>query len=174
MGVILTNKAWDDPPTRYLLKVLDAIWKNISEAVGVILVYFGRVVFLGATFSGPVCNAGITVVLACIAYVLSKEGKAKAKNSDVGDELNPNMYPDLTTSLLRHRSGSRSGSRQWTGPVISWKGTEKKRKRREQNGNSARAIELLNSSRNRGLRFFGDLWRKVKWAMKKTLVGWVI
>ena len=91
------------PKTRYLLKVLDAIWKNISEAVGVILVYFGRVVFLGATFSGPVCNAGITVVLACIAYVLSKEGKAKSKNSDVGDELNPKMYPDLTTSLLRHR-----------------------------------------------------------------------
>jgi len=88
---------------QYLLKVLDAIWKNISEAVGVILVYFGRVVFLGATFSGPVCNAGITVVLACIAYVLSKEGKAKSKNSDVGDELNPKMYPDLTTSLLRHR-----------------------------------------------------------------------
>eukprot|EP00438_Fugacium_kawagutii_P004805 Skav224541 [mRNA] locus=scaffold2543:31421:33713:- [translate_table: standard] len=90
---------------QYLLKVLDAIWKNISEAVGVILVYFGRVVFLGATFSGPVCNAGVTVVLACIAYVLAKaeKEKAKGKKSDVGDELNPNMYPDLTSSLLRHR-----------------------------------------------------------------------
>lgn len=88
---------------QYLLKVLDAIWKNISEAVGVILVYFGRVVFLGASFSGPVFNAGITVVLACIAYVLSKEG-GKAKKSDIGDELNPNIYPDLSASLLRHRS----------------------------------------------------------------------
>jgi len=88
---------------QYLLKVLDAIWKNISEAVGVILVYFGRVMFLGATFSGPVCNAGITVVLACVAYVLSKAEKEKAKKSEVGDELNPEMYPDLTSSLLCHR-----------------------------------------------------------------------
>lgn len=118
------------PKTRYLLKVLDAIWKNISEAVGVILVYFGRVVFLGATFSGPVCNAGITVVLACIAYVLSKEGKAKSKNSDVGDELNPNMYPDLTTSLLRHRH-------QWTNRDVNrwrwnWKNEWNQKNRSDQ------------------------------------------
>ena len=82
-----------------MLKVLDAIWKNISEAVGVILVYFGRVCFLGASFSGPVFNAGITVVLACIAYVLSKE--AKAKKSDVGRELDPSMYPELAQGLRR-------------------------------------------------------------------------
>lgn len=86
---------------QYLLKVLDAIWKNISEAIGVILVYFGRVMFLGGKYDPTVFNAGVTVVLACIAYVLSKE--AKAKKNEVGDELNPNMYPDLTTSLLRHR-----------------------------------------------------------------------
>eukprot|EP00931_Biecheleriopsis_adriatica_P119109 TRINITY_DN9437_c0_g1_i2.p1 TRINITY_DN9437_c0_g1~~TRINITY_DN9437_c0_g1_i2.p1 ORF type:complete len:335 (-),score=91.44 TRINITY_DN9437_c0_g1_i2:80-1084(-) len=86
---------------QYLLKVLDAIWKNISEAIGVILVYFGKVLFLGGTFDATVFNAGITVVLACIAYVLSKE--AKAKKSDVGDELDPSAYPDLTSALLRHK-----------------------------------------------------------------------
>jgi hypothetical protein len=86
---------------QYLLKVLDAIWKNISEAIGVILVYFGRVLFLGGTFDATVFNAGITVVLACIAYVLSKEGAKK--KSDIGDELNPAAYPDLTSALLRHR-----------------------------------------------------------------------
>lgn len=68
---------------QYLLKVLDAIWKNISEAIGVILVYFGRVMFMGGTFDATVFNAGITVVLACIAYVLSKEAAAK-KKSDIG------------------------------------------------------------------------------------------
>ena len=48
--------------------------------------YFGRVVFLGGSFSGPVFNAGITVVLACIAYVLAKaeKEKAKAKKNEVG------------------------------------------------------------------------------------------
>merc|ERR1712039_575702 len=85
---------------QYLLKVLDAIWKNISEAIGVILVYFARVLFLGGTFDATVFNAGITVVLACIAYVLSKEGAKK--KSDIGDELNPAAYPDLTSTLLRH------------------------------------------------------------------------
>jgi len=86
---------------QYLLKVLDAIWKNISEAIGVILVYFGKILFLGGTFDSTVFNAGITVVLACIAYVLSKDsGK---KKSDVGDELDPSCYPDLTSALLRHR-----------------------------------------------------------------------
>ncbi|CAE7279808.1 Nphp3 [Symbiodinium natans] len=58
---------------QYLLKVLDAIWKNISEAIGVILVYFGRVMFLGGKYDPTVFNAGVTVVLACIAYVLSKD-----------------------------------------------------------------------------------------------------
>jgi len=86
---------------QYLLKVLDAIWKNISEAIGVLLVYFAKVLFLGGTFDATVFNAGITVVLACIAYVLSKE--AKAKKSDVGDELDPSAYPDLTSALLRHK-----------------------------------------------------------------------
>jgi len=86
---------------QYLLKVLDAIWKNISEAIGVILVYFAKVVFLGGTFDATVFNAGITVVLACIAYVLSKEGAKK--KSDVGYELDPSAYPDLTAALRQRR-----------------------------------------------------------------------
>ena len=32
-----------------------------------------------------------------------QEGGAKAKKNDVGDELNPASYPDLTASLMRHR-----------------------------------------------------------------------
>jgi len=87
---------------QYLLKVLDAIWKNISEAIGVILVYFAKVMFLGGTFDATVFNAGITVVLACIAYVLSKESAAK-KKSDVGYELDPSAYPDLTAALRQRR-----------------------------------------------------------------------
>merc|ERR1712217_595077 len=79
---------------QYLLKVLDAIWKNISEAIGVLLVYFAKVLFLGGAFDAAVFN----VILACIAYVLSKA--AKAKKSDIGDELNPASYPDLERSLL--------------------------------------------------------------------------
>merc|ERR1712060_197610 len=76
---------------QYLLKVLDAIWKNISEAIGVLLVYFAKVLFLGGTFDAAVFNAAITVILACIAYVLSKSAK-KDKKSDIGDELEPTMY----------------------------------------------------------------------------------
>merc|ERR1719446_1960977 len=57
---------------QYLLKVLDAIWKNISEAVGVLLVYFAKVLFLGGAFKAPVFNAAMIVILACISYVLSK------------------------------------------------------------------------------------------------------
>merc|ERR1719197_1568822 len=68
---------------QYLLKVLDAIWKNISEAVGVLLVYFAKVTFLGGTFSAGVFNAAFTVILACIAYILSKNA---SKKSDIGDE----------------------------------------------------------------------------------------
>jgi hypothetical protein len=86
---------------QYLLKVLDAIWKNISEAVGVILVYFAKVLFLGGKFDAAVFNAAFTVILACIAYVLSKA--AKGKKSDVGDELNPATYPGLRAPLLRRR-----------------------------------------------------------------------
>lgn len=85
---------------QYLLKVLDAIWKNISEAIGVILVYFAKVAFLGGTFSPTVLNAAVTVILACIAYVLSKQA-ASAKKSDIGNELDPAMYPEL--GLLRKR-----------------------------------------------------------------------
>jgi hypothetical protein len=85
---------------QYLLKVLDAIWKNISEAVGVILVYFAKVTLLGGTFSAGVFNAAVIVCLACVSYVLSKQGAAK--KNDVGDELNPAMYPDLQSSLLSH------------------------------------------------------------------------
>jgi len=84
---------------QYLLKVLDAIWKNISEAIGVLLVYFAKILFLGGSFDAAVFNAAITVVLACIAYVLSKSAK-KDKKSDIGDELDPAMYKDLGSSLL--------------------------------------------------------------------------
>merc|ERR1719229_817523 len=84
---------------QYLLKVLDAIWKNISEAVGVLLVYFAKVLFLGGAFDASVFNAAFTVILACIAYVLSKASKS-AKKSDVGDELSPASYPELSQSLL--------------------------------------------------------------------------
>mmetsp|Transcript_2178 Transcript_2178/g.3711 ORF Transcript_2178/g.3711 Transcript_2178/m.3711 type:complete len:335 (-) Transcript_2178:152-1156(-) len=84
---------------QYLLKVLDAIWKNISEAIGVLLVYFGKVLFLGGKFDAVVFNAAIIVVLGCISFVLSKE-KAK-KKSDIGDELNVACYPELTQSLRR-------------------------------------------------------------------------
>merc|ERR1711933_316982 len=79
---------------QYLLKVLDAIWKNISEAIGVILVYFAKVLFLGGAFDASVFNAAFTVILACIAYILSKNA-AKAKKSDIGDDLDPAKYPEL-------------------------------------------------------------------------------
>merc|ERR1719277_525389 len=83
---------------QYLLKVLDAIWKNISEAIGVLLVYFAKVLFLGGSFDAAVFNAAFTVILACISYVLSKA--SKGKKSDIGDELSPSSYPDLQASLL--------------------------------------------------------------------------
>jgi len=83
---------------QYLLKVLDAIWKNISEAVGVLLVYFAKVLFLGGAFDASVFNAAMIVILSCISYVLTK-GSGK-KKSDIGDELDPANYPDLQTSLL--------------------------------------------------------------------------
>merc|ERR1712176_286187 len=86
---------------QYLLKVLDAIWKNISEAIGVILVYFAKVFFLGGSFDAAIFNAALTVILACISYSMSKA--AAGKKSDIGDELNPASYPDLQTSLLRRR-----------------------------------------------------------------------
>merc|ERR1711972_77858 len=87
---------------KYLLKVLDAIWKNISEAIGVILVYFAKVFFLGGSFDAAVFNAALTVILACISYSMSKAAKS-AKKSDIGDELSPSSYPDLQASLLRRR-----------------------------------------------------------------------
>merc|ERR1719222_69488 len=72
---------------QYLLKVLDAIWKNISEAIGVLLVYFAKVTFLGGTFDATVFNAAFTVILACISFILTKG--SPAKKSDIGDELSP-------------------------------------------------------------------------------------
>lgn len=83
---------------QYLLKVLDAIWKNISEAIGVLLVYFVKVTFLGGRFDSTVFNAALTVILSCIAYILSKQ--SGSKKSDVGDEIDPTHYKDLQTSLL--------------------------------------------------------------------------
>jgi len=83
---------------QYLLKVLDAIWKNISEAIGVLLVYFAKVLFLGGKFDATVFNAAFIVILACISYILSK-GKA-TKKSDIGEELAPTNYPGLRRSLL--------------------------------------------------------------------------
>merc|ERR1719510_1678541 len=76
---------------QYLLKVLDAIWKNISEAIGVLLVYFGKVLFLGGLFDAAVFNAAFTVILACVAYILSKSsaggqaGSKEKKSDDIGD-----------------------------------------------------------------------------------------
>lgn len=87
---------------QYLLKVLDAIWKNVSEAIGVLLVYFAKVAFLGGTFDDKVFNAGVIVILACISYILSKS-QAGSKKSDIGDELNPSNYPALRRSLLGER-----------------------------------------------------------------------
>merc|ERR1719277_2025928 len=83
---------------QYLLKVLDAIWKNISEAIGVLLVYFAKVLFLGGAFDAAVFNAAFTVILACIAYILSKN--AAKKKSDIGLELDPAMYPEPGRSLM--------------------------------------------------------------------------
>merc|ERR1719229_264619 len=76
---------------QYLLKVLDAIWKNISEAIGVLLVYFAKVLFLGGTVDAAVFNAAFTVILACVAYILSKD--SSKKKSDICDELDPRTYP---------------------------------------------------------------------------------
>merc|ERR1719393_56182 len=90
---------------QYLLKVLDALWKNISEAIGVILVYFGKVLFLGGTFDGVVFNAAVVVVFACISFVMTKESASK-KKSDIGDELDPGMYKDVEASLLRSRGAA--------------------------------------------------------------------
>lgn len=84
---------------QYLLKVLDAIWKNISEAVGVLLVYFAKVCFLGGKFDAAVFNAAMIVILSCISYVLSKEA-GKTKKSEIGDELDPTTYGDLKGALL--------------------------------------------------------------------------
>lgn len=83
---------------QYLLKVLDAIWKNISEAVGVLLVYFAKIAFLGGHFNPSVFNAALTVILACISYILSKS--STPKKSDAGEELNPSAYPELAQPML--------------------------------------------------------------------------
>merc|ERR1712187_258810 len=77
---------------QYLLKVLDAIWKNISEAIGVPLVYFAKVVFLGGAFDAAVFNAAFTVILACIAYSLAKQAAAK---KPVVDEKHTGHYASL-------------------------------------------------------------------------------
>merc|ERR1719330_160219 len=85
---------------QYLLKVLDAIWKNISEAIGVLLVYFAKVIFLGGSFDAAVFNAAFIVILACVSYILTK-GKPNApkkKSDDVGDQLNPAAYPSVQAS----------------------------------------------------------------------------
>merc|ERR1711972_1214147 len=83
---------------QYLLKVLDAIWKNVSEAIGVLLVYFAKVAFLGGAFDAPVFNAAMIVILACISYILTKS--SPKKKSDIGDELNPSTYGDIARELL--------------------------------------------------------------------------
>jgi len=91
---------------QYLLKVLDAIWKNISEAIGVLLVYFAKILFLGGSFDPAVFNAAMIVILACISYVMTKS-KPAAKKSDIGNEIDPASYGQLGRSLLpsavRHR-----------------------------------------------------------------------
>merc|ERR1719174_2858388 len=70
---------------QYLLKVLDAIWKNISEACGILLVYFTRVFILGGIFDGSVFNSALGVIFACIAYSFTKanaESAPKPKKTD--------------------------------------------------------------------------------------------
>merc|ERR1712070_801965 len=57
---------------QYLLKVLDAIYKNISEAIGVLLVYFAKVTVLGGTFDAAVFNSALCVLLSCMSYILTK------------------------------------------------------------------------------------------------------
>merc|ERR1712151_805188 len=81
---------------QYLLKVLDAVWKNISEAIGVLLVYFAKVLFLGGSFDAAVFNAAFTVILSCVAYILSRQDSragAKKKKDDIGAQLDPQAYP---------------------------------------------------------------------------------
>lgn len=87
---------------QYLLKVLDAIWKNISEAIGVLLVYFARVLFLGGAFDGAVFNAAFIVILACVSYILtkSKPSEPKKKRDDVGEQLNPTAYQSVQASKV--------------------------------------------------------------------------
>merc|ERR1712066_1109188 len=67
---------------QYLLKVLDAIWKNISEAVGVLLVYFAKVAFLGGAFDPSVFNAAMIVILSCVSYILTKSSAKKKSAID--------------------------------------------------------------------------------------------
>lgn len=86
---------------QYLLKVLDAIWKNISEAIGVLLVYFAKVLFLGGTFDAAVFNAAFIVLLACVSYILTKTKSAPTKKSDdIGEQLNPTSYPGLQAARV--------------------------------------------------------------------------
>lgn len=93
---------------QYLLKVLDAIWKNISEAVGVLLVYFFKVMVMGGSFDATVFNAAMIVILACVAFILSKQQGGSTKKSDIGDDLNPAMYQELQASLMSTKSTRRA------------------------------------------------------------------
>jgi len=58
---------------QFLLKVLaSALAKNLSEAIGVPLVYFAKVLFMGGVFQLPVFNAAIIVIFGCTSYIMSK------------------------------------------------------------------------------------------------------
>merc|ERR1711988_1455806 len=64
-----------------LLKVLaSALMKNLSEAIGVPLVYFAKVAFLGGVFQLAAANAAVIVIIGCALYILSKQEVADAEN----------------------------------------------------------------------------------------------
>jgi len=65
---------------QFLLKVLaSALAKNLSEAIGVPLVYFARVLFMDGVFQSDVLNAAIIVILGCTSYILSKSEASASK-----------------------------------------------------------------------------------------------
>lgn len=68
-----------------LLKVLaSALMKNLSEAIGVPLVYFAKVAFLGGVFQLAAANAAVIVIIGCALYIMSKGEVEAAKKAQEG------------------------------------------------------------------------------------------
>jgi hypothetical protein len=66
-----------------LLKVLaSALMKNLSEAIGVPLVYFAKVAFLGGVFQLAAANAAVIVIIGCALYILAKGEVEAAKKKE--------------------------------------------------------------------------------------------